>query len=218
MGSELNLYQRMAAATMEIRRVAKNLFVDAGKASYKAVGEADILEAVKPAEEKCGIYSYPVSREIIESAVLSTETETRGEKRTRKQQFMRIKTVYRFVNIDAPDEYIEITSYGDGVDSQDKAPGKAMTYSDKYALMKAYKITTGDDPDQKASEPLVEKVNNVPGISEKQVNYIKRLHDENAAAAKFLEDTYPDGVGHLTMAEASELIGALKDGIARTAK
>lgn len=27
-----------------------------------------------------------------------------------------------------------------------------MTYADKYALMKAYKISTGDDPDQTASE------------------------------------------------------------------
>ena len=27
-----------------------------------------------------------------------------------------------------------------------------MTYADKYALMKAYKISTGDDPDKEASE------------------------------------------------------------------
>ena len=72
----------------------------------------------------------------------------------RKQLFMRVETVYRFVNIDKPDEYIDITTYGDGVDTQDKAPGKAMTYGDKYALLKAYKIQTGDDPDQNASEDL----------------------------------------------------------------
>ena len=36
----------------------------------------------------------------------------------------------------------------------DKAPGKAMTYADKYALMKAYKMVTGDDPDQNASDDL----------------------------------------------------------------
>ena len=34
------------------------------------------------------------------------------------------------------------------------ATGKAMTYADKYALMKAYKIITGDDPDQEPSKPL----------------------------------------------------------------
>ena len=48
-------------------------------------------------------------------------------------------------------EEIEIITYGDGIDTQDKGPGKAMTYADKYALMKAYKIITGDDPDQNPS-------------------------------------------------------------------
>ena len=29
-----------------------------------------------------------------------------------------------------------------------------MTYSDKYALLKAYKMVTGDDPDQNISEEI----------------------------------------------------------------
>jgi hypothetical protein len=67
---------------------------------------------------------------------------------------MRVKTIYRFVNMEKPDEYVDMVTYGDGVDPGDKAPGKAMTNGDKYGLLKAYKIITGDDPDQKASETL----------------------------------------------------------------
>lgn len=150
----LNIYQKMCAATAEISRVAKNLEVGYGKSSYKAVGEADVLAAVKPVEEKYGIYSFPVSREIIESGVLENVSEYNGQTTTKKQFQMRVSTVYRFVNVDKPDEYLDITTYGDGVDSQDKAPGKAMTYADKYALLKAYKIMTGDDPDQNMSGEL----------------------------------------------------------------
>ena len=149
----MNIFERMAAITAEISVVAKNLQVDAGNTSYKAVGEADVLAAVRPAEKKYGVYSYPVEREIVESAVLTTSYNGRE----RKQQFMRLRVTYRFVNVDNPAEHIDITTYGDGVDSQDKAPGKAMTYADKYALLKAYKIMTGDDPDQKASEDLSQK-------------------------------------------------------------
>lgn len=152
-----NIYERMSAITAEISAVAKNLSVDAGKSSYKAVGEADVLAAVKPIEAKNGVYSYPVDREIIESAVLTTSRTGRDGTYEVKQQFMRIRVTYRFVNVDNPMEFIDITTYGDGVDSQDKAPGKAMTYADKYALLKAYKIITGDDPDQKASEELKDK-------------------------------------------------------------
>jgi len=148
--AEMNIFQRMSAITQEISTVAKNLNVDAGKSSYKAVGEADVLAAVKPIEAKHGVYSYPHKRVIVDSGEMVSQTKY-GE---RKQLFMRVATVYRFVNMDKPDEYIDITTYGDGVDTQDKAPGKAMTYGDKYALLKAYKIQTGDDPDQNASEDL----------------------------------------------------------------
>ena len=145
----------MSAITDEINRVAKNLTVGVGKSAYKAAGEADILAAVKPAEAKHGIYSYPLEREIIETNVLTNiSTDYTGNSVEKKQLFMRIRVVYRFINVDNPDQYIDIVSYGDGIDPGDKGCGKAMTYADKYALMKAYKIETGDDPDQNPSEPI----------------------------------------------------------------
>lgn len=152
-----NIFQRMSAITAELRTVAKNLTVPTGgKNSYKAVSERDILDAVKPLEEKHGVYSYPVSRTVLESNLLESEnayTDQRGNTTVKKTTtFMtRIETVYRFVNVDDPLDYIETTTFAEGIDSQDKGSGKAMTYADKYALMKAYKISTGDDPDQDLS-------------------------------------------------------------------
>ena len=143
----MNIFKKMKEATEKISRVAKNLEVGFGRNMYKAVGEADVLDAVKPIEAELGIYSYPYDREVIYQDMVTVNS---GEKE-RVNAFFRIKVVYRFVNIDNPEEYIDIVSYGDGVDSQDKAPGKAMTYADKYALLKAYKIETGDDPDKDLS-------------------------------------------------------------------
>ena len=146
-----NIFRKMLTATNEIQTVAKNLNVQVGNSSsYKAVSERDILDAVKPIEFKNGIYSYPLSRNIVETNILETESKYG----VRKQLMIRLEVVYRFVNVDNPEEYIDITSYADGIDSGDKAIGKAMTYADKYALMKAYKISTGEDPDQSASEDL----------------------------------------------------------------
>lgn len=153
----LNIYQRMLAITADMQTVAKNLLVPAGGGKYRAVSETDVLNAVKPLEIRHGVYSYPVERRTISVDVLETEErrkdyDTKQYETIRKTQFVyRIETRYRFVNVDLPNEYIDVVSYGDGIDSADKAPGKAMTYSDKYALLKAYKIQTGDDPDQDAS-------------------------------------------------------------------
>ena len=48
-----NIFQKMADITNELGTVAKNLNVAVNKtASYKAVSEVDILNAVKPLEYK----------------------------------------------------------------------------------------------------------------------------------------------------------------------
>lgn len=153
---EWNIFVRMAAITADLERVAKSAEVGFGKNKYKAVLESDILDAIKPLEEKYRVYSYPVNRETMVCDVMEQESSGVDDsgnayKNTKAQFIYRVRTTYRFVNIDNPAEYIDMTSFGDGIDNADKAPGKAMTYSDKYALMKAYKITTGDDPDKDAS-------------------------------------------------------------------
>lgn len=147
-----NIFQRIDAITAELGVVAKNLSVQATKtSSYKAVGERDIIDAVKPLEHKYGVVSYPVSREILDDATLESES-TYNNVTTKKTTFyIKIRTKYRFVNIDDPKDFIETETISDGIDSGDKGGGKAMTYGDKYALMKVYKISTGEDPDQTAS-------------------------------------------------------------------
>lgn len=152
----MNIFEKLSAISLEITNVEKNLTISMGAGKYKAVGEGDVLAAVRPAEAKYRVYSYPCNRRIIDAYELETQ-DYKGN--TKKQFFERIEITYRFVNMDNPSEFIDIISYGDGIDSGDKSVGKAMTYGDKYALLKAYKIITGEDPDQQASETLIGKTN-----------------------------------------------------------
>lgn len=150
---DLNIFQRMALATDKLKGVAKNLEVGFGNSKYKAVSEVDVIKAVREAEKEFGIYSYPCDREVIYQDLV----ERKKGNETRTEYVIRIKTTYKFVNIDDPTQSITVHSFGDGMDAQDKACGKAITYSDKYALLKAYKIPTGEDPDQDASEGNAKK-------------------------------------------------------------
>ena len=208
---KLNIYQKMLKATEKISKVAKNLKVDINKsASYKAVSEADVLEAVKPIEIELGIYSYPVKREIIETNILDTVKEYNGNRTESKQLFMRLEVTYRFVNVDNPQEYIDIITYGDGVDSQDKAPGKSMTYADKYALLKAYKIETGEDPDKdgsgelKNAEKQSQTKKNVKATAS-QIETMKKLYSEEELQ-KALSLVKREKLEDMTVYEASNLI------------
>lgn len=162
--NNMKIYERVAAIANEVGVVAKNLNVETGKGKgYKAVSEGDVLAAIKPLEAKYRVYSYPVNRSVIDSGTIVSTLRDGSEK---KQIYLRIETTYRFVNLDDPTDTLDIVTYGDGVDSQDKAPGKAMTYADKYALLKAYKIQTGDDPDQEASAELKTAATHAPDMKE----------------------------------------------------
>ena len=207
--NEMNIYQRIDAITAELAVVAKNLTVQTGKSSsYKAVGERDIIDAVKPVEHKYGVVSFPVIREILDDTMLESEaTDYRGNPVKKTTFYIKIRTKYRFVNIDNPEDFIETETISDGIDSGDKGGGKAMTYGDKYALMKVYKISTGEDPDQKASEETEYKQPLRQYATEAQIKTIKIMAEKagleiDAITKKPLED--------FTVEEATEMIIRLR--------
>ncbi len=207
--SELNIYQRLLKITEELKTVEKNLNVPvSSKNSYKAVSERDVLDAVKPLEAKYGVYSYAYDRKIIENGELVSNKKDfqTGEIKEQKQLYMRLEVTYRFVNVDNPQEYIEIKTYGDGIDTGDKATGKAMTYADKYALLKAYKISTGEDPDQEASDEL--KSYKDEKASPKQLAIISKYYKDDSLQ-KLLNANNIAKLEDLPKAKASELISKL---------
>lgn len=221
----ISIFKKMAAVSAELSKVAKDLSVGAKGSSYKAVSEGAVLSAVKPLEDKYGIYSYPISREIVQSEIVRA---TDREGRERLTFFERIKTVYRFVSID-DGSYIDVMSFGDGMDSGDKSVGKAMTYSDKYALMKAYKIETGDDPDREASQELYapqnkplkddrpkEQKDQAPKLSsedpatDKQKNYLKNLLKRKGLDENYTMLSRGKKLDDLTVHECGEMISTVE--------
>ena len=134
--SNKNIFQRVAAITAELGAIAKDLTVGEGDKAYSATSEATILAAVKPLEEKHGVFSYAVSR-TLDQKIVEKPYMWNGEQRLVRLVMATVTEVYRFVNVDEPTDCLA------------EASGKAMTYADKYALMKTYKISTGiaNDPD-----------------------------------------------------------------------
>ena len=202
---ELNIYEKMSAITNELGVVAKNLNVDLGKGkSYKAVQEKDVLDAVKPLEEKYRVYSYPKERKVIESGILEKEYANG----ITKNMYLRIETTYEFVNLDKPEEKVTMTSFADGIDSGDKATGKAMTYSDKYSLLKAYKIATGDDPDKEASpEKGYKRETKENNIYIK----IKSLMKEKNVLANEISETFQKNSADMTQEELENVVKWLEE-------
>lgn len=149
MNTEDNLYKRIQAVSNEIGTIEKNMTVGAGNFAYKAVQDIDVTTTVRKAEAKHGIVSIPIKQELVKSEVLRVVKGNGGEA---IQYVDIVKMTLRIVNVDRPEEFIEVESFGRGLDAGDKGFGKASTYARKYALLNAYKIATGEDPDAERSK------------------------------------------------------------------
>ena len=123
-----NIHQRLHAAMNKVDYVQKS---ESNGMKYKFVSHDAVTSVVRPVLVECGIVYYPQNM----------RTTTDGNRVTAEFDV-------RFVNVDDPGDFIDVPTFGFGIDAQDKGPGKAMSYGVKYALLKALGLETGDDPER----------------------------------------------------------------------
>lgn len=178
--SELNIYQKIQAVSNDIKNIEKNMVVGKGSYSYKAVQDIDVTLMVKESEFNHGLVSIPIKQDLIKSEVIKTMKDGGNESIT----YMDIvKMTLRIINIDKTDEYIDVESFGRGLDVGDKGFGKASTYARKYALLNAYKIATGEDPDDSKSKEQTA----VKTIDEKRIAVSNFLMSDSNACSNTLQ-------------------------------
>lgn len=144
----LNLFQKIQAVANEIKNLEKDMEVGKGSYAYKAISDQAVTLAVKDAEKKHGIVSIPIKQDLINSEILRVMKKSGEESITYVDT---IKMTIRIVDLESG-EYVDVESFGKGIDPADKGFGKASTYARKYGLLNAYKIATGEDPDVNKSE------------------------------------------------------------------
>ena len=167
----MNLLQRIQKISEEVKIIEKDMTVGKGNYAYKAVSDNQVTLRVKEAEIKHGVVSIPIKQELVSSETIKTIKDN-------KESFTyvdNIKMTVRFYNVDDIKEFIDIESFGKGVDPSDKGFGKASTYARKYALLNAYKIATGEDPDANKSETIQsltvnEKLVSIKNVTDKDSN------------------------------------------------
>lgn len=163
----MNIFEKIQAVSNEVRNVEKNLVVGTGNSAYKAVGDLDVVMKVKEAETKFRIVTIPVRQELVKSEIVRVVGNNGYEKLTYSDI---VKMTVKIVNLDNTSETLEVESFGRGLDAGDKGFGKASTYARKYALLNAYKIATGEDPDANKSEQQVALTKDE--VKDKVINYM----------------------------------------------
>lgn len=170
----MNIYQRISAVSAEVGKVAMTLNVSTGNGSYKAISINDVVDNLIPVVTKYRLAILPGEKEIIEQEQIKT-TSKYGEK---TQFYIRLKATYTVVNIDNPEEKVSAVGFGDGIDSGDKATGKANTYARKYALIDLFNLSKGDDPDREASQ----EYQKIETATAEQISKIQTLYNADEIA------------------------------------
>ena len=139
-GSSMNIYQRINAVRKAINYIQKDKSVSAGPAgSYRAVTHDAVTGMIRQHLVESGIIIAPT---LIDSVFHAKEDGA-------KQRLYSASYDVRFINMDAPDECVTIRIEAHALDNGDKAPGKAISYATKYAILKLFNIETGEDEESR---------------------------------------------------------------------
>ena len=142
----LNVYQKIN----EVKKTVKVLTKDAetsGKGAYSYVSGSQILALIKEKMEEVGLLFLPVGTEHRNYQTFDYKNSY-GD--TKTDFLVDGKLTYEWINIDEPSDRqrVEFEYYGQQNDLS-KAFGSALTYSERYLLLKSLGVPTDeDDPDR----------------------------------------------------------------------
>jgi hypothetical protein len=140
----MNLLQRINEVRKGIDYIQKDKSVSTGGGSYRAVTHDTVTAMVRAHMVEQGIVMWPF---LVESQSMPFEVNA---DMVRAKQFRYEATYdFTFANIEDAADQIIIRIQAHAMDNADKAPGKALSYAAKYALLKLFNIETGEDEESR---------------------------------------------------------------------
>lgn len=143
----LNLFQRINAVQLAIKYIQKEGSVSTGGGSYKVVTHDEVTAQVRPHMVEHGIVCYPTLVEGVMNPPLVDANMVAA-----KQRLYEVTYDFVFVNIDQPTDSLTIRIQAHAMDNADKAPGKALSYAKKYAILKLFEIETGENEEGRVDD------------------------------------------------------------------
>ena len=149
----MNLYQKLVEIQKTVRALSKNSSAGYGTSAYKYVSGSKVLDFIRPKMDELGIL---LSQQIdsIENERIDYQVKS-GDKSELLSKVMLTDT-----RIDAESgEKLPVKFGANGMNNWDKGLGSALTYAERYFLLKFFHIATDEDdvdalPPRGNEEPL----------------------------------------------------------------
>jgi hypothetical protein len=199
-GKPMNIYQKLNAVQKAVAYIKKDAEVKGG-GSYKAVSHDMVTAAVRPHFVEQGII-------VVPRLTVGATVET-GRKTSSGTPIIRFEGHYlvSFVNMDDSADVCEMPVIAHAEDQGDKAPGKALSYATKGAILKVLLLESGDADESRIAPPD-------PDLSEAAQTVLASLRDKALEGTKALEEAWKSAGKSLRLELAGEL-ASLKEAAAK---
>lgn len=188
--SELNLHQKL----VEIRKEVDYLKKDTEGYHYDYTSGTTILEKIRGKMDELGVLIYP--------RIGDTETVQQA-----KNWVVRGDMTFILQNAKDPEDKIEIAFKLNGMqDSPAKALGTALTYSERYFLLKFFNIPTdADDPDARQRKNKQKMIQEYQRKIKNQLKYLKNNAIDNFDVPKRLQNSVQSNLNANKISECNNL-------------
>lgn len=151
----MNLLQRINEVRKGIDYIQKDKSVSTGKSSYRAVTHDTVTALVRNHMVDHGIVMWPF---MVESLSMPYEDAVDAEGKPYRAKQFRYEATYdfTFANVEDAKDCLTIRIQAHAMDNADKAPGKALSYATKYAMLKLFNLETGEDEESRYQHEGVE--------------------------------------------------------------
>lgn len=135
----MSVYKKLHQVQAATRSLAANTKGQTGAASYGYVSGAKLLGVIRPMMDKLGLI---LTQEVVEITNKPITYSTRNGEKTEMFTTAHI----RFTWVDTEDGSTIVNDFfANGMNAWDKGLGSALTYAERYYLMKTFHIATDED-------------------------------------------------------------------------
>lgn len=173
MTEKLNIYQKIADVKANIEGFTK----DTKGYNYSYVSGSQVLHRIRNKMIEHNLLLVPKTSDENYKQIEVTRFNKKASREVTTSEFVvEMKLTYLWINADKPEEQLEVNFYSVGQqDDVSKAHGTALTYAERYFLMKFFNIPTDeDDADAKQKQEKYNKASSqTVGVLEQEVlNFI----------------------------------------------
>ena len=170
MSNTLNIYQRINNVMKTVEYVKKDSSVSGMGGGYKAVSHDQVVSVARKALVDNGVMIFPnqIKGEFLQMRDVNATPQPI------KMGLYSGTYEINFVNIDDGNDRITAAIEAHANDNGDKAPGKALSYATKSAILKVLSLETGENDESREEQRDVNLIN-----GEQCDQLYKLLCDEN---------------------------------------